>query len=244
MNLEREDMILRLFVNAKHIFLGALSILFVSAVSVFPAAASGFTGSLDTVSDNQISGWAWNEDDAGDSPEIMVTVTNAAGETVQQFTDLADTHRCDLAMAGKGSGEYGFAVTPDWSALEDGVYTVRAYVDGNELPGTRQYAKGQAVPGNPRSLGVFKLTAYCPCSSCSEGWGRNTSTGAMAAANHTIAVDPRVIPYGSKILINGIVYTAEDKGGGVRGNHIDIFYNTHQEARALGTRYQEVFLVD
>lgn len=237
-------MILRLFVNAKHLLKGALFTVVVSASAIFPVFAAGFTGSLDTVSDNQISGWAWNEDDAADSPEITVTVTNAFGETVQQFTGLADIHRCDLAMAGKGSGEYGFSMTPDWSALEDGVYTVRAYAGGNELPGARHYTKGQAVPGSPRSLGVFKLTAYCPCSSCSEGWGRNTSTGAVATANHTIAVDPRVIPYGSKILINGIVYTAEDKGGGVRGNHIDIFYNTHQEARALGTRYQEVFLVD
>ena len=244
MNFKREDMILRLFINAKHIFFGTLLTAFVSAAAAFSTIAAGFTGSVDTVSDSQISGWAWNEDNAADSPEITITVANAAGETVQQLTSLADVHRCDLAIAGKGSGEYGFSVTPDWSALEDGVYTVRAYVGGNELPGTRQYVKGQAVPSNPRSLGVFKLTAYCPCSSCSEGWGRNTSTGAMAIANHTIAVDPRVIPYGSKILINGIVYTAEDKGGGVRGNHIDIFYNTHQEARALGVRYQEVFLVD
>lgn len=244
MNIEKEDMILSLLVNAKHMFLGALFTAFLSAASVFPAAASGFTGALDTVSDNQISGWAWNEDTAGDSPEITVTVSSAAGETVQQLTGLADIHRCDLAVAGKGSGECGFCVTPDWSVLDDGVYTVRAYAGESELPGTRQYVKGQAIPGNPRSLGVFKLTAYCPCSSCSEGWGRNTSTGATATANHTIAVDPKVIPYGSKILINGIVYTAEDKGGGVRGNHIDIFYNTHQEARALGVRYQEVFPVD
>ena len=65
----------------------------------------------------------------------------------------------------------------------------------------------------------------------------------MASANHTIAVDPRVIPYGTKVMINGTVYTAEDKGGGVRGNHIDVFYNTHQETKAQGTQYQEVFLV-
>jgi len=44
-------------------------------------------------------------------------------------------------------------------------------------------------------------------------------------------------------MINGTVYTAEDKGGGVRGNHIDVFYNTHQETKAQGTQYQEVFLV-
>lgn len=93
------------------------------------------------------------------------------------------------------------------------------------------------------SLGVFKTTGYCPCYQCSEGWGRHTCTGALASSNHTVAVDPRVIPYGSKLLINGTLYTAEDRGGGVHGNHIDIFYDTHAQTRQHGSRQAEVFLV-
>lgn len=93
------------------------------------------------------------------------------------------------------------------------------------------------------SLGVFKTTGYCPCRRCSEGWGRTTSTGAIASAHHTIAVDPRVIPYGTQVMINGVVYTAEDKGGGVRGHHIDIFFDTHAETRQHGTQNAEVFLL-
>lgn len=94
-----------------------------------------------------------------------------------------------------------------------------------------------------RSLGMFRTTAYCPCYGCSEGYGRHTCTGAIAKANHTIAVDPRVIPYGSKVVINGVVYTAEDRGGGVKGNHIDIFYDTHAQTRQYGSRHVEVFLI-
>lgn len=93
------------------------------------------------------------------------------------------------------------------------------------------------------SLGIFKTTGYCPCYQCSEGWGRHTCTGAIASSNHTVAVDPRVIPYGSKLMINGTIYTAEDRGGGVRGNHIDIFYDTHSQTRQHGSRQAEVFLV-
>ncbi len=95
-----------------------------------------------------------------------------------------------------------------------------------------------------RPLGVFKTTGYCPCRSCSAGWGRSTSTGAVAVSNHTIAVDPSVIPYGTKVMINGIIYTAEDKGGGVRGRHIDIFFDTHSESRIQGVQYAEVFLLE
>lgn len=94
-----------------------------------------------------------------------------------------------------------------------------------------------------QSLGVFRTTGYCPCYQCSEGWGRRTSTGAIAKSSHTIAVDPRVIPYGTKLMINGVIYTAEDRGGGVKGNHIDIFFDNHAQTRQHGSRQQEVFLV-
>lgn len=94
-----------------------------------------------------------------------------------------------------------------------------------------------------QSLGIFRTTGYCPCYRCSEGWGRATSTGATAQASHTIAVDPRVIPYGTKLMIGGVVYTAEDRGGGVKGRHIDIFFDEHTQTRQHGSRQQEVFLI-
>ena len=101
-----------------------------------------------------------------------------------------------------------------------------------------------AEHGSGRDLGQFKLTAYCPCYQCSEGWGRMTSSGNLAQERHTIATDPSVIPEGTKVEINGIVYTAEDIGGGVRGNHIDIFYESHEECLQFGVRYAEVYKVN
>ena len=44
------------------------------------------------------------------------------------------------------------------------------------------------------------------------------------------------------MVINGIVYTVEDRGGAITGNHIDIFFNTHAEALAWGKRYGDVYL--
>ena len=94
-----------------------------------------------------------------------------------------------------------------------------------------------------KSLGYFRTTGYCPCRQCSEGWGRRTSTGTIATSGRTIAVDPRIIPYGSKVMIGGVIYTAEDRGGGVRGKHIDIFYDSHSQSKAHGVKQQEVFLL-
>lgn len=78
------------------------------------------------------------------------------------------------------------------------------------------------------------LTAYCPCEKCSEGYGRNTATGKTAKANRTAAVDPKVIPYGTKIEIDGKTYVAEDCGGAVKGYTIDIFFDTHEETERFG----------
>lgn len=94
------------------------------------------------------------------------------------------------------------------------------------------------------SLGQFKLTAYCPCSKCCGKWaGGITSTGVYAKANHTIAVDPSVIPYGTKVMINGVIYTAEDCGGAIKGNRVDVYHDTHSEALDFGVQYAEVYLV-
>lgn len=78
-------------------------------------------------------------------------------------------------------------------------------------------------------LGLFHLTGYCPCEECSEGYGRMTSTGAIATANHTIAVDPSIIPYGTHVIINNTEYVAEDCGGLINDYDIDIFVDCHSD---------------
>lgn len=93
------------------------------------------------------------------------------------------------------------------------------------------------------SLGVFKLTGYCNCvKCCGSHSGGTTVTGTIPKANHTIAVDPTVIPYRTVVIINGEDYVAEDCGGGVKKYHIDIYFDTHEEALAFGAQYAEVFI--
>ena len=95
-----------------------------------------------------------------------------------------------------------------------------------------------------KSLGTFRITHYCPCSICCGPWSNGiTSTGVTATTNHTIAVDPSQIPYGSKVVINGQVYVAEDCGGAIRTNCIDVYVATHSEAEEKGVFYTEVYLL-
>lgn len=75
--------------------------------------------------------------------------------------------------------------------------------------------------------GYFNLTAYCPCYSCSEGYGHSTASGAYATEGITVAASS-AFPLGTIIYIDGIGYrTVQDRGGGVTGNMIDIFVEEH-----------------
>lgn len=103
---------------------------------------------------------------------------------------------------------------------------------------------GELQESQLKSLGEFKLTAYCPCEECSGGWGDLTATGVTAKPGRTIAVDPELFTYGTELSINGISYVTEDCGGGVKGKHIDIFFNTHSETVDFGVQKMEVFVID
>jgi len=52
-----------------------------------------------------------------------------------------------------------------------------------------------------------------------------------------------VIPLGSKLIINGVEYSAEDTGSRIKGNKLDVCVPTHKEALDKGVYYAEVFLV-
>ena len=96
----------------------------------------------------------------------------------------------------------------------------------------------------PVSLGTFKLTAYCPCEKCCGEWADGfTYTGTVATAGRTVAVDPSVIPLGSTVRINGHDYIAEDIGGAIKENRIDVFFDSHQAALQFGVQYADVAII-
>lgn len=91
-------------------------------------------------------------------------------------------------------------------------------------------------------IGDFKITHYCICSRCcgkspSHPAYGITATGTKATPGRTIAVDSRKIPYSAKVLINGNTYVAEDSGGAIKGNRIDICVASHSEALQKGVLY-------
>ena len=224
-----------------------ISLTFLYTTPAF-ASAGAIVGSVDVFNGTQISGWAYETASPLSSPDILLKITNTVtGETVSEIPAKPDSKRNDLVSQVGEEGTPAFTATVDLSNLADGTYSAAAYKDGQKFTNSVYYTKGNAAAATDgrtaHLLGTFRLTAYCPCRSCSEGWGRHTSSGAIAAAGHTVAVDPRVIPIGSKLMINGTVYTAEDVGGGVKGRHVDLFFDTHAQTRQFGSQMAEVYLI-
>ena len=90
----------------------------------------------------------------------------------------------------------------------------------------------------------MKATAYT-----TEGKSRKHTASGTVARVGAVAVDPKVIPLGSRLLIRGSngkwaygVAVAEDTG--VKGNKIDLFFNTYRECVNFGVRNADVYVLN
>ena len=111
-----------------------------------------------------------------------------------------------------------------------------AVISARSSEDTRTYvAKGETI--------MCKVTAYCACMQCCGKTNGITASGTKAKAGRTIAA-PRTYSFGTKLLINGNVYTVEDRGGAIQGNRIDMFMDSHSEALRWGVKYLPVTVVE
>ena len=90
-----------------------------------------------------------------------------------------------------------------------------------------------------KELGTYKLTAYCACSKCCGKSDGITASGVKAQAGRTVAA--KSLPFGTELLINGEIYTVEDRGVG--SGVVDIFFDSHSEALDFGVKYAKVYEV-
>lgn len=167
--------------------------------------------------------------------------TTKTGYIPNAYLDLEEEKAEDVADAAE---EGTIHKSKGDSVFTDAVDGVTAAVD--DVTGVQI---GEAVPVSADAklvpLGNFRITHYCPCSICCGPWADGiTSTGVTATTNHTIAVNPSQIPYGSKVVINGQVYVAEDCGGAIVDNCIDVYVASHQEGEDLGVYYTDVYLLE
>lgn len=106
-------------------------------------------------------------------------------------------------------------------------------------PPSRKQSSSTAAPtqttaSHGQSLGVFESTCYAQ--------GAVTASGTKPSLG-TIAVDPRVIPLGTKLTVQGYgPGTALDTGGAIKGRRIDVYKPSEAACREWGRRPVQVFL--
>lgn len=91
----------------------------------------------------------------------------------------------------------------------------------------------------------FKATAYCACIKCCGKTNGITASGVKAIEGVTIAADWNVLPKETVVYIQGIGYrTIQDKGGAIKGNKIDVYFNNHETAKNFGVKKLKVKVMD
>src|SRR5262249_11056278 len=103
---------------------------------------------------------------------------------------------------------------------------------GFTSPGARLAPALEAESPAPRAPPrlTVQLTAFS--ASVEEGTAWGITRSGVPAQPGTVAVDPSVIPLGSRLRIAGLpgIYRAEDTGGGIRGAHVDVFMESRAAA--------------
>lgn len=131
------------------------------------------------------------------------------------------------------------AVKADDTPQETDTPAVTAMMELMEIPNEDAMIE-TALFNRSVDMGTFTATAYCKCRKCCGKWADvpGTYTGAEPTEGITIAVDPKVIPLDSQVFVlrNGDwhCYTAQDTGGAIKGQKIDIYFETHEDALAFG----------
>lgn len=141
---------------------------------------------------------------------------------------VAAIKRFQVSVGLKADGVCGIQT---YAALENADYNISdtSWIDEVE-----------DVPTLSRSVYV-EATAYSPFD---PGAGTHTARGNIVRRG-IIAVDPRFIPLGTRVYIPGYgEAVADDTGGAIVGNRIDIAFDTYGEAMSFGRQHLEIYILD
>jgi len=91
----------------------------------------------------------------------------------------------------------------------------------------------------------MKVTAYCPCRKCCGKYsGGRTASGHKIGQGGTFVAADRRHSFGTKIVVPGYNNSKPvevlDRGGAIRGNRLDVFFNSHHRAKQWGVKYLPV----
>jgi 3D (Asp-Asp-Asp) domain-containing protein len=91
---------------------------------------------------------------------------------------------------------------------------------------------------------LYTITAYCPCVKCCGKSDGITASGVKAVEGVTVAMN-KSIPFGTKIYIDGVgERIVQDRGGAIKGNKIDLYFDSHDDALKWGRQTKQVTILN
>lgn len=158
-----------------------------------------------------------------------VWVTANSGLNIRRLPGL-DGDKISVAPYGSKLIRLKKNVVPDWDLV--------VYKD-TEAYACNKYLTEKKI--NYYNMGEYRITFYCGCYKCNGKWtGQPTASGKYAEAGVTVATGPE-FSFGTKLLIQGHVYTVQDRG--VPNGCIDIYLDSHSECNRRGLYYTDIYLI-
>jgi 3D (Asp-Asp-Asp) domain-containing protein/LysM repeat protein len=176
--------------------------------------------------------------------EVTDSVKNAKAQGIKQENTVTSDLEKPVAKSIVTSTEPKKATIPATASAPQPANPVQVAEPAKTVQAAQPVKAVSSEENDAKEITV-KATAYT--ASC-EGCSGTTATGVDLKANpdaKVIAVDPKVIPLGSKVYVEGYgVATAADTGGAIKGNRIDVFISTEHEALKWGNKHITVKIID
>jgi len=173
----------------------------------------------------------------------------SGGAEVVQLQETLNTkgYDCGAADGIFGSQTYESVISfqEDASLVVDGIVGAQTR-QALGLSSTSGSTVSRGSSSNSKSGKVLTMvaTAYDGCYECNKPYYGLPSYIGLPLARGIVAVDPRVIPMGTKLYVEGYGNAiAADQGNAIKGNRIDLFFDTHQQALNYGMKTVKVTIL-
>ncbi|SUP40159.1 3D domain-containing protein [Veillonella criceti] len=188
------------------------------------------------------------------SEVAIARVTSRSVKSYEQPVDVQVIHQRDDTMR-KGEqevvqeGSAGLIAVQEEILYQDGKEIKKQIISQNEIKqmvptiikeGTRDVVETSRGVVRYREVLTMEASAYLP----GDGDGRGITASGMVAQRGVVAVDPNVIPLGTRLYIPGYgMAIAADTGGAIKGHRIDLLMDSYGEAMEFGRRSIEVYVL-
>jgi len=133
---------------------------------------------------------------------------------------------------------------PETSVTEPSESVNKSAVKVAEKPATT-VSRGTTTPSRAGKVITMVSTGYDGCYECNKPYYGYPSYIGLPLAHGIVAVDPKVIPMGTRLYVEGYGEAiAADQGNAIKGNRIDLFFDSHQQALNYGMKTVKVTILD